>query len=135
VRDERQRGGDAQQWRVPARIATTPRISSCIRRGDLIKEGHAVALSDGKLRSCFLLNDHLLVCKTKGKKIKVKQLIVLTARSTVNQPSKTATGEGAFELEVNGVRFRLQSAEGRTAWFSAIQSSIDEQETLEKIRA
>jgi hypothetical protein len=101
----------------------------------LIKEGHAVALSDGKLRLLFLLNDHLLVCKTKGKKIKVKQLIVLTARSTVNQPSKTATGEGAFELEVNGVRFRLQSAEGRTSWFSAIQSSIDEQETLEKIRA
>jgi hypothetical protein len=101
----------------------------------LIKEGHAVALADGKLRLLFLLNDHLLVCKTKGKKIKVKQLIVLTARSTVNQPSKAATGEGAFELEVNGVRFRLQSAEGRTAWFAAIQSSIDEQETLEKIRA
>ena len=90
----------------------------------LVKEGHALA-SDGKLRLLFLLSDHLLVCKTKGKnKIKVKQMVVLTGASTL------AT-DGDTDFLVNNCRFRLQSVEGRQAWFAAIHSSIQEQAAIE----
>lgn len=94
----------------------------------LIKEGHAIAAADGKLRMLILMSDHLLVCKVKSKKtIKVKQLIVLTGHSTL------AASEHA-DFVLNGVRFRLQSVEGRQSWMAAIQSAIAEQETLEKVR-
>jgi hypothetical protein len=93
----------------------------------LVKEGHALA-SDGKLRLLFLLSDHLLVCKTKGKnKIKVKQMVVLTGASTL------AT-DGDTDFLVNNCRFRLQSVEGRQAWFAAIHSAIQEQEAIERTR-
>lgn len=57
--------------------------------------------------------------------LKVKQLIVLTKLSNVRKGASNA-------VEVNDISIRLQTAEGRNAWLTAIRRVINEQSALEK---